>query len=225
MTKEKPMHRRTALLISGLALLLLGCGPSQNETTVDTMDPDSLDLAQAIQDGKIPDFNRSDPIEDQYLSVINYLRSLKIKCNDSLGIQGPSGTEMEWNSLIADAAEEHSEDMRLSVYYGHPGSGTAHDTTGQTFTPARASTFSERIERNGFSATMSAENIAKSEASYALPSDYWLTTMEGWIQSDHGHCSNIMHPSLTQFGMHESRAAVDASGKYIIYWTQDFGAP
>ena len=43
------------------------------------------------------------------------------------------------------------------------------------------------------------------------------------MKSTHGHCSNIMNPNLTEFGMYESGANVDANGWYKVYWTQDFG--
>ncbi len=205
---------------------LVGCGggSSGNPLPAGTIDSSDLNLTKDIQESKIADYDKTDPIEDQYLSIINYLRSLKIKCNDSEAITGPSGKDMNWNSLLADAAKEHSEDMNLSAWYDHNGSGTINDITGQTLTPVRASIFSERIENNGYNGSLTAENIAMMRAKPTAPSaDSWIKVMEGWMKSTHGHCSNIMNPKLTEFGMYESRADVNASGWYNVYWTQDFG--
>jgi len=33
-----------------------------------------------------------------------------------------------------------------------------------------------------------------------------------------------MNPIFTQFGMYESRAAIDADGWHKVYWTQNFGS-
>ena len=229
------MYKKTVLALV-LGLMVFGCGGGNgggdgdsNETTNTDSNNSGVDinLTRAISDGNVTGYDASKngtaQVHENYLVIINYLRSLSITCDDDAAISGPSSPNMVWNDHLADAAEEHSEDMRLSVHYNHNGSGTVNDVTGQTFSPARASTFDERITRNGFSGSRMAENIAMSKASYVLPSDYWLHVMEGWMASRHGHCSNIMNPNLTEFGMYESRAAKDGSNMYNIYWTQDFG--
>ena len=206
---------------------LVGCGggSSGNLLPEGTMSSSDLNLTKDIHEGKIADYDKTDPIEDQYLAIINYFRSLEIKCNDAKAITGPSGKDMNWNLLLANAAKEHSEDMNLSAWYGHNGSGTINDITGQTLTPVRASIFSERIENNGYNGSLTAENIAMIRAKPIVPSaDSWIKVMEGWMKSTDGHCSNIMNPKLTEFGMYESRADVNASGWYNVYWTQDFGS-
>ena len=187
-------------------------------TTVPTITSDfKIDLAD------VEDYDVNDATKDQYLVVINHLRSLNIKCNDSHAESGPSGTDMQWNVLLADAAEEHSEDMRIAQHYAHDGSGTVSDITGQTFTPARPSKFYERISHNGYEGS-SAENIAVyASTPTQAQSDKWVTIMEAWMTSTTGHCSNIMNPNLTEFGMHESRADVNGTGWYKVYWTQNFG--
>jgi len=189
------------------------------------VDPADINLTKDIQDDKITGYNSNDPINIQYLSVINYFRSLNIVCNDAMAVEGPSGSDMEWNDDLADSAKEHSDDMMKSNWYNHNGSGTSNDITGQTFTPARPSTFSERISHNGFSNNLTAENIGIMRTKpNNPPSDAWITAMEGWIKSEHGHCSNIMHPDLKYFGMYESRTtSADSAGWNKVYWTQDFG--
>ena len=161
--------------------------------------------------------------EEKYLAVINYLRSLKIKCNDPLALSGPTAP-MEWNQLLADAAKEHDDDMRLSEHYSHEGSGTVNDITAQiTGGPSK---FYERIARTGFSSSNMSENIAR-VITYPTPppssANTWVTIMEEWMKSDHGHCSNIMNPALTKFGMHESQPIKDSGDSYRVYWSQEFG--
>ena len=220
-----------------LGLMVAGCGAENGGggggDTNGTTNTDSnnsgvdINLTQAIADGNVTGYdaskNGTPQVQQNYLVILNYLRSLSITCNDDAAITGPSSPEMVWNDHLADAAEEHSEDMRKSVWYNHDGSGTVNDKTAQDLGLGRGSYFDERIEHNGFAGSLKAENIATSGANYVLPSDYWLKVMEGWMASTHGHCSNIMNPALTQFGMYESRAAQDGSGTYKIYWTQDFG--
>ena len=214
-------------ILAGVGIFgLIGCGGGSggkkdngNGTTID------LNLTKAINENKITGYDTSDPIEDRYLAVVNYIRSTNLQCNDSAKQKGPVG-KLIWNTHLADSAEEHSEDMKLSVHYAHNGSGTINDVTGQTFSPARESTPTERMTHNSYpnnSGTMTAENIAMSSATYVLSDEYWIDIMEKWVTSTTGHCSNIMHPNLKDFGMHESRADKNASGWYNIYWTQNFG--
>ena len=226
-----------------MGVLLAGCGGGSTPVDATTLEdtttstaststmptvPSTTTVPMITSDFKInladvEGYSTNDTIEDQYLSVINHLRSLSIECNDSHAYSGPSGVDMQWNVLLSDAAEEHSEDMRIAEHYAHDGSGTDSDITGQTFTPTRASKFYERIEHNGFNGS-SAENIAiYASTPTQAQSDKWVTIMEAWMTSTTGHCSNIMNPSLTEFGMHESRADVNGTGWYKVYWTQNFG--
>jgi len=212
-------------LIGLVAGLLVGCGGVGG--VGGGGNPNDINLAQAIANGDIPDYNASrngtPQVSQNYLAVINYLRSLNITCNDASAISGPSSLDMAWNTHLEASAKEHSEDMNKSVWYSHDGSGTVNDKTAQDLGLGRGSYFKDRIDHNGFIGSMKAENIAMSAASFVRSDDYWLNVMERWMASTHGHCSNIMHPSLTQFGMYESRAGVDANGTYKVYWTQDFG--
>ena len=222
------MKNLSLAVLIGVFLFLGGCGSPDNgnpggekehngNTTV-------VDASFSIDLSKVPGYDSTDPINNQYLAVINYLRSLSIKCNDSSALSGPVGVDLSWEDHVAAAAKEHSEDMRLSVHYNHDGSGTVNDKTAQALGLARGSRFDERIIHNGYTGGTQAENIAIMEATGSSPaSDSWVKVMEGWTKSTHGHCSNIMNPNLTDFGMHESRAAKDGSGVYKIYWTQDFG--
>jgi len=213
----------------GALLLLCACGgggggstsSSTGSTGSSTVSPADINLSKAIEEGAIEGYSDTASIEDQYLAVINYFRSLPIKCADQRAIQGPSGA-LTWNPNLAAAALEHSQDMNASGHYGHIGSGTGWDITGSFV--GHASSFEERIERNGYTGSLKGENIAKNESKpNPAPQDFWLTVMEGWIQSHTGHCSNIMEPRFEDFGMAEVRGDVNATGWYTTYWTQNFG--
>jgi len=223
---------KTAVFASAL-LLTVGCGPGGSSggnghsvgggSSGSTSSPNDINLTQAVANNEIPGFDPTDPLKDQYTAVINYLRSLSITCNDEKALSGPVGVDMQWNDHLANAAFEHSRDMNLSNWYDHDGSGTVNDKTSQDLGLGRGSHFNERIQHNGYTDSVQAENIAMASATYVLPSDYWLHTMEGWMASTHGHCSNIMNPVLTDFGMSEVRSGQKSDGNYYIYWTQDFG--
>ncbi len=230
---------KTMYLSMLMGVVLAGCGgggttaTATSQTTpttaIETASTTSREITPTITSNfkiditKIDGYESTDPIEDQYLAVINYLRSLSIKCNDPYARSGPVDSDMQWDDLLAASAEEHSEDMRIAEHYSHLGSDTASDITGQTFTPTRASKFNERIAYNGYIGS-SAENIAVYGSSpEAANSDKWITIMEAWMTSTTGHCSNIMNPNLTDFGMFESRADVNGTGWYKVYWTQNFG--
>ena len=213
-------------LIFGLiSLVLLGCG-SEGTSCINCTNPDDINLTKDIQNGKISGYHSSDPIDIQYLSIINYFRSLDIKCDDPQAIQGPSGSNLVWDDNLKDSTKEHSEDMMKSNWYSHDGSGTLNDKTAVDLNLGRGSKFYERISHNGFSGSTTAENIARIETKPNIPaSDAWIGAMEGWIKSKHGHCSNIMNPNLKYFGMYESRTtSADSNGYYKAYWTQDFGS-
>ena len=180
----------------------------------------------------MPGYSVDDPIEDQYLAVVNYLRGLRIKCNDTKGFEGPVGVDLQWNGLLEDAAQEHSDDMAKSAHFDHLGSGTENDITGQTFDPPRQSTVAERIERAGYQWTTYGENIAMRWSYPDKPSNTaWVRAMEDWMKSKTGHCSNIMNPDFRDFGMAESRGVEEKvfsdGNTYLVntaYWTQNFGA-
>jgi uncharacterized protein YkwD len=218
------------LTFVGLVWMVVGCGPTDGSgggahggggsagASGGTIDASfHIDLAD------VPGYDSTDPIEDQYLSVVNYLRGLDITCNDAQGLSGPVGIDLRNDPHLQASAREHSEDMRISGHYGHEGSGTTSDTTGQAL--GHASTPPERMEHNGYSGSITGENIAIMSSMPNPPeSDAWVRAMEGWMTSTHGHCSNIMNPAFTDFGMYESRTtSPDAEGYYHVYWTQNFG--
>ena len=109
----------------------------------------------------VPNYDANGSISDQYLAVMNYLRSLNITCNDPQHLSGPVDVDLTWSTQLTSAAREHSEDMAKHNFYAHEGSGTEDDITGWHTTPRKKSTSQERILYNGFSGMVTAENIAQ----------------------------------------------------------------
>jgi len=184
----------------------------------------------SINLNEIENYNPNDSIEDQYLVVVNYLRSLHVKCNDEHALEGPVSSDLVWEPALADSSQEHSNDMLITDNFSHDGSGQESDITGQTFNPARASTLFERMKHHEYLYSTAGENIAYRGSYPTLASDAWVRAMEDWMKSHTGHCSNIMNPNFHDFGMAEARGTkpmVFSDGVTrdvpVAYWTQNFG--
>jgi len=202
-----------------------GSGNSQDSSSGSggqALSPKEINVSKAIEDGNITGYDSDDPIAQQYLAVVNYFRGLPVKCEDDLGYKGPVDTLALDDNLIA-SAKEHSDDMNITEHYAHDGSGKQSDITAQEEELGRGSYFNERIAHHGYDGDLTAENIATANANYELPKTYWISVMEAWMKSKHGHCSNIMNSQLKDFGMYETRSGQKSDGNYYIYWTQDFG--
>jgi len=199
-----------------------------------------IDKNFKIDINKIKNYDSSASIEEQYLTVINYLRSLKVKCHDENAFEGPVGSDLIWNVLLEDSSKEHSDDMSLNKIFTHDGTGKTSDITGQSFNPPRKSDPFERMKAHGYNYLSAGENIAYSEGttfaigdsiSDPLSDKAWIDAMEGWMKSETGHCSNIMNPDFIEFGMAETRDVkkfYDKNiGEWLIestaFWTQNFG--
>ncbi len=210
-----------------------GSGSSGSSGSSGTIDPEDINLTKDVQDEKIPNYDSTDPIEDQYLAVINYLRSLAIKCNDVAAFTGSSDA-LVWSDQLEAAANEHSNDMNTSGHYAHNGSNTASDITGNAL--GHASSPKDRVDATGYT-WYAGENIARLQSYYEtaagkprgytpVNNDTWIIVMEGWINSTDGHCSNIMNPSAKSFGMSEVGSRMDTNATdtiYSTYWVQEFG--
>ncbi len=163
-----------------------------------------VDLIEAINKGQVGGFDRNDPINIQYEVLLNYVRSQNIQCVDAQMKKGPS-PEINSNDKLTQAAKEHSEDMLNSGLFSHQGSDGSHSY--------------DRMRKYGFKGLKYAENIYYEHDSLGVRNDAWIHAIESWIESTDGHCSNMMDPDITDFGMYEAKSS-DNSTSYI---TLDLG--
>ncbi|WP_375560747.1 CAP domain-containing protein [Bernardetia sp. OM2101] len=124
----------------------------------------------------------------ELVDLVNRYRTEGCRCGSE---QMPPVSTITWNETLAKTAYLHSKDMNDKNYFSH---------TGQD-----GSSFTERMERQGYSWRAAGENIAKGYANETA-------VIEGWIDSE-GHCRNIMNPNFEEMGV----------GKEGDYWTQVFG--
>ena len=168
------------------------------------IDP-KVNLIEAIDKGRIGGFDREDSINVQYEIVINYVRSLNITCNDDEQKSGPS-PEIDSNSKLVKAAKEHSLDMLQSDNFSHEGSD--------------GSSSYDRMRKQGFKGSKYSGNIYYKRDSLGTGKNNWIDAIEAWIESKDGHCSNLMDPDITDFGMYEAKSS-DETTSYV---TLDLGA-
>ena len=232
------------IIVLKISFLLFGCGSEYIVDSEDenlTVDKPSTNTSKPIINSsfkidisKIDGFSILEPIEDQYLLVLNYLRSFNLTCNDRAGFSGPS-KPLKWNSLLEEAAKEHSVDMQKVGVLSHIGSGTPSDTTGEIL--GHSSSFKERIDATGYIGG-SGENIATVGKGFVtstgIPSSFvktvnshrWVGVMEDWMVSKEGHCSNIMNKTNRSMGLFEAgtfKENKDGNTFFFTYWTQEFG--
>ena len=176
-------------------------------------------LSDDVKEGKVENYNAKDPLNRRVLAVINYVRGLDIKCNDSQGKEGPVES-LEWSDALEGAALEHSIDMLTYNNFSHYGSGRSTDITGLELKPQRSSYYTERIAYNGFNGENLLEVIGKvSTTNFTVPDDYWIDMIDLWIHSKKGHCSILLNDKVNQVGMGQ---AFD-SGHTKAFYTVDLG--
>ncbi len=154
----------------------------------------------------------SDETKQRYLDAINEARSKTQDCGDK-GIMDPAPA-VKWSEKLYQAAYLHSQDMALSDYFSHTGSGEESDTVAQAEHPGTGSSPKERIEYTGYIWRSYGENIA---AGY----DTLQSVIEAWLKSP-GHCANIMNPNFKEVSM---SMYYKEGSDYGYYWTQDFATP
>jgi uncharacterized protein YkwD len=106
--------------------------------------------------------------------------------------------ELTWNDNLAQAAEDHCQDMIDRDYFDH-------------YTPEGLSP-GDRATAAGYEWLWIGENIA---AGYASAED----VMVGWMNSEE-HKENILRTQFTELGV---GLRVSWSGR--VYWAQEFGTP
>jgi uncharacterized protein YkwD len=111
---------------------------------------------------------------------------------------------LKFESRLATAALQHSQDMALQDYFSH--------------TQPNGGTLGDRINATGYQFSNAAENIA---AGMSTPED----AVTGWMNSP-GHRVNILNPELTEIGVAYYFLADDTGEtNYHHYWTQVFATP
>jgi uncharacterized protein YkwD len=99
------------------------------------------------------------------------------------------------------AAQGHAEDMLLRSYYNH--------VSPEGSRPA------DRVRKNGYTARLVGENIARGPLSVNEAMDNWMASQE--------HRRNLLHPGFTHLGV--GVAVGRNSVGYTVLWVQDFGRP
>ncbi|MEL6778261.1 MAG: CAP domain-containing protein [Cyanobacteria bacterium J06597_16] len=99
---------------------------------------------------------------------------------------------------LAQAAQDHANDMANNNYFAHEGSNGS--------TPAT------RAKARGYNFSAIAENIG---AGYSSPAE----VVQGWLNSP-GHRKNILNGTYTEIGLGFAR---NSQSKFGTYWSQVFG--
>jgi uncharacterized protein YkwD len=145
----------------------------------------------ACSNGAITDPRPGDAtITAALLQEVNDARSSSRRCGtQSFAAAAPLRLE----SRLTAAAEAHSQDMYDHGFMSHTGSD--------------GSDVVRRVERQGYTWSALAENVA---AGFLSPAD----VVAAWLGSP-GHCANIMNSAYTELG----------PGNEGAFWTLVFGRP
>jgi len=163
-----------------------------------------IDIQKAISKGFVAGYDSQESLDRQLEAIINYVRSSSITCNDEEALSGPSA-EIYVNEKLKDSAKEHSDDMLNTGNFSHKGSDGSNSY--------------ERMQRHGYKGRKYSENIYYEHNSAGVDNKAWIRSIEAWISSTTGHCSNLMDPDITDFGFYESKNSTNTTS----YITLDLG--
>jgi len=108
---KKPLLYSSAAIV---LLLLSACGGGSTFSA--GSNAPVVDNSFSIDLSKVSGYSSTDPIEDQYLAVVNYLRSQHLQCNDHLGISGPSNAlTVECRSRCSSTGAQHGYEYKRTV--------------------------------------------------------------------------------------------------------------
>ena len=94
----------------------------------------------------------------------------------------PAVAALTWNDLLAKAAFDHSDDMKVNNYFSH--------TSGENTTAG------DRIRLAGYDWRAYGENIALGQTTEQI-------VMNSWLNSE-GHCKNLMNKNFKEMGVGRS---------------------
>lgn len=124
------------------------------------------------------------------LQEVNAARASRRSCGSQAF---PAAAPLTLEGRLTAAAEAHSQDMFDHGFMSHTGSD--------------GSSVVDRVERQGYTWSALAENVA---AGFPTPE----SVVAAWLGSP-GHCANIMNAAYTELG----------TGSEGVYWTLVFGRP
>lgn len=139
--------------------------------------------------------NGAGGIRAEVLQRVNARRAAGAVCGTTIYA---AAAPLNWNSLLLQAASDHSSDMGRNNYFSH------NSLDGKTM--------AQRILDAGYSYTAAGENIAADDPTVE-------SVVTRWINSP-GHCSNIMNPTYSDIGVACVRSD---TATYSRYWTMDLG--
>jgi len=125
-------------------------------------------------------------VEDDVIDLVNAERA-------AVGLH-----PFNYNSNLAAAARDHSEDMGWQDYFSHTG--------------LDGSSPADRVTAAGYSYNRLGENIAAGQPTPEIVVDAWMASP--------GHKANILDPDFCDIGV---GYAYVADSTYRHYWTQNFG--
>ena len=164
--------------------------------SVDQSTNESTDESSDVKNTNYSQINCTDDLKS-VLTLINELRAQEQACGSERF--GPV-SELNWNTVLASAAQKHSDDMANYDFFNHTG--------------LDGSTVATRVTAQGYIWSSVAENIAAGQTTAQSVVDAWMT-------SD-GHCKNIMSENVIEMGL---ACSENSDATYTYYWTQVFAKP
>ncbi|RAJ19749.1 CAP domain-containing protein [Pedobacter cryoconitis] len=176
------------LILIGFMAVVLSCSKSKEAPD------DNQGLPITVPANKNADTNLDNSL---FLKLVNDVRTKGCDCKQPDGgvTKMPPVPILAWSNDLATIAKTHADDMEKKNYFDHT------DTEGRN--PG------QRMTAGGDLWSAYAENIAKGQQTEN-------EAFNSWINSDHGHCQNIMSANIKEMGV--ARSAGNGN-----YWTQLFG--
>lgn len=186
--------RCLAIAVSTVGMMLAGAaqadGPHYNRALHDAYQYDTEAAGEiAAAAGGI----LSDTDKQTALNLINAARAKSRMCGSKAY---PAAAPVQWNLLLEQAAQRHSDDMASHNWFSHTGTDGSSPAT--------------RISATGYKWYTLGENIA---AGYSTVQ----SVIDGWLKSP-GHCANIMNGRFKDIGLARQ---VNSASRYGTYWTLD----
>jgi uncharacterized protein YkwD len=121
------------------------------------------------------DLTVSNEFQEEFVRQVNRYRTEGCHCGTTYM---PPVEPISWNDKLAEAAENHANDMHRNRRFSHTGSN--------------GSSLADRIEATGYNWRAIAENI-----SHGYPGI--SAAVKGWVRSE-GHCKNMMNGAYSEMG-------------------------